>query len=261
MKRIMMLILPILCITTVLSAVDYTAETERIRQEMTNRKNPNITQETHPTIYNLFKKLAKKAHITMPRYITVYREEYRWTDDNGFQHEGMMNPDAYVDVLGDMYVSGKILTTLSYEEIEGLVAVAVAAKALERPVKTAATGVGSFVLFTAALNGLFKTSGANDTLAPAAALSLFPSIFAAVIYSNNTQKKVDLYATKLTDRQNVINSIKALVKLTDSYIKEDIFSRLGNALHLKGIYRTLFYPVRAYTSEERIAYLENELKL
>jgi hypothetical protein len=84
------------------------------------------------------------------------------------------------------------------------------------------------------------------------------ALLAAHLYDNNLQKTIDLAATRLTDTPKVIAGIAALSKMTDNYVKENLLSRLAGALNLKPLLRTLFYPVRAFTTEERIAYLEQE---
>ena len=242
-----------------------------MRQEVITRNNPNITEHTHPTLYNLVKELAEKAQIAMPRYISLYDGEYTWVDENGNTHKGMHDIGASVDVLGDMYLCKKIILNLPYKTVEGIVACAIAEKALNVRVKTAGVGFGIWgaalsyaiandvklgsVPFETRVGGRYVSVAHRSTMEVAFPLSIMFAILAAKVYSNNVQKDVDLKAMKLTDAQNVVDGIKGASQATEAYVKENIFSRLTPEI-LKQAWRIVFYPIRAYTPEERIAYVE-----
>jgi hypothetical protein len=85
---------------------------------------------------------------------------------------------------------------------------------------------------------------------------IVPAMITTKIVGNNLQKQVDTQAADLTNPRQVIQGIKALGKLEDKYIKENFLSRIAAALKLKDICNVIFYPIRAYTPQERIQYLQ-----
>lgn len=266
-------LLSILSMSAILCASDYDNLTYLVRKEMATHNNPNLSLETHPTVYSMVRELAEKANVTMPKYITLYGAEYDMVARYGTVHRNVHEIKAHVDILGDLYICREILTILPYQDIEGIVAIAMAEKAINQPAKLAVTGVTTFGLTVTAvyllnkyrklgIGSFFNSGNCDQDLENRIVLAFLalitPALLTTKIHANNLQKTIDLDATELTDSQNVINGIKGLSKITDTYVKENVFSRIATALDLKKIYNTLFYPVRAFTSEERIAYLEQE---
>lgn len=249
-----------------------------LRNELASHSNPNLTQETHPTIYNMVQELTTKANVPMPRYITVFNAECTVVYE-GTSRRVVRDMEAYVDVLGDLYICYEVLANLSYEEIEGVIAIAIAEKAQNRAAKVALTSVGIFGLTLASVYGLNKhydwelgstimnnynkyhcRQDRDDLVKGVAGLLILPSVITACVLSSNLQKEIDFKAAQLTDIQSVRNGLKALRKLKESYVKESFLSRIATMLNLKTIANTVLYPIRSYTSEERIGYLEKELE-
>lgn len=242
-----------------------------LHSEIAQQTTKHVTQEAQPILYNLVKKLCSKAGVTMPRYISIFTTAYNVVDKYGTVQTANQPINAYVDALGDLYICRELLTDLSYNQIKGILAVAIAEKAENRPVQTAALGFGVFGLTAGSviyankkyqLNlGSFmferhRSCREENGFDSARAVMMAPSLITCSIFYNHLQKKIDLKAAQLTKPQHVIDGITAIEKIQDAYYKEDIFSRAAAALHLTSIANTLLYPVRAYTSAERIAYLE-----
>jgi hypothetical protein len=78
------------------------------------------------------------------------------------------------------------------------------------------------------------------------------------IISNRLQKTDDKTAVNITEKQYIINGIRALVKLKKEYIRESDLGRLFSTLKLTPVLKSLFYPIRASTPEERINYLQEQ---
>ncbi len=249
-----------------------------LRNELASHNNPHLTQETHPTIYTMVQELSTKANVPMPRYISLFNAEYTVIID-GNSRRMVRDMEAYVDVLGDLYICYEVLANLSYEEIEGVIAIAIAEKAENRAAKVTLTGVGAFGLTCASVYGLnnyydlglgskvmssYKASHCRqdrDDIVKTVVVALtLPAIITACVLSSNLQKEIDFKAAELTDIKSVRNGLKALRKLKDSYVKESALSRIATMLNLKTIVNTVLYPVRSYTSEERIDYLDRELE-
>lgn len=246
-------------------------KTEALHAEAKERKNPNITEKTHPVLYGMVKDLINKAKISMPKYITLHDAEGSAVDENGQVHKTANNITVWVDMLGDLYICREIVTDLSYEEAQGVIAVAIAEKAQNKSIKLGVVGVGTFAA-TAALmyyackdnNIISRFVFGNDVCCRDREnrmkllfySMLIPSFLTTAAVSNNLQKQVDLDAVALTDADQIIGGIKGLARLEETYVKENVFSRMANALNLKSIFNTIFYPVRSFTQEERLQYLE-----
>lgn len=245
-------------------------KTEELHNEAKSHKNPNLTEQTHPLFYNMVKDLSARAHVAMPRYITVYDAQQIVVPEHGGNLEKVAcEMTAWVDLLGDLYLCHEILTDLSYEEVEGIVAVAVAEKAKNKPLQLATVGVGTFgamVALVYCLNSyynlrLFDHHHSGDGLVTLFALvTVMPTVLITKIVSNNLQKQIDIEASHITTIQEVIRGIEAICRLEETYSKENIFSRIASMLKLKSIYNTLFYPIREFTPEERVQYLQDLVK-
>ncbi|MCL5875177.1 MAG: hypothetical protein M1114_01765 [Candidatus Dependentiae bacterium] len=254
-------------------------KTNALRQEIASCGNPNLTQETHPIIYNMVQELTAKGNVPTPRYITMFDAEYTRISEHGVAYRVVRDMKAYVDLLGDLYICHEVLANLSYEEIEGVIAIAIAEKAQNRAAKVALAGTGTFGLTLASVYGLNKQynlqlgstvmksynayhcrQDRDDLFKAVAGLLILPSLITSIVLSNNLQKEIDLRAARLTDIRNVRNGIKALRKLKESYVKESVLSRIATMLNLKTIANTISYPIRSYSSEERIDYLDKELE-
>lgn len=250
----------ILSISTVLSAADYTSLTEALHQEVAVHTHPNINKKTHPILFAMIQQLADKALIDVPRYVTLYEGEYTFVDDHGGVHKGMHNLDANANIVGDLYISRKILLVAPYQTIEGIVARAVAEKAVKRSLKGFGVGLAGGTIAGIASGHIITFRNRLDVVPAQILLGMTSALFAGLLYDNHVQKQVDLLAAKLTDPQNVIDGIKAADEVDESYTKHNLISRFIDACNLRGICNTVFYPIRAYTSTERIAYLEQAAK-
>jgi hypothetical protein len=261
--------------STYLVCSDY--RTEALHEEVKSKKNPILTRDTHPVVYAMVENLAAAAGINMPRYISVYDAEGMVVTRSGMIYKVTKDINAWVDVAGDLHICQEILTDLPYDVVEGIVAVAIAEKVSNKPAKLAAVGVGTFAATVAGVYGLNKMydlklgsllssifydryscySAKQDALEGLFFLLILPALLAVNVAANNLQKSIDIKATEFIGTQQVIDGIKGRVKLKDMYSKENIFSRIANALQLKSIYNFLFYPVRAYTEDERVQYLSS----
>jgi hypothetical protein len=272
MNKIALLAL-LICSAPVVCADTFENITEALHFEASSHENPNLTEETHPILYAMVQDLTAAAHIDMPRYITVHGAKKLFVTRNGIAYKRAQNITAWVDIMGDLHICREILTNLSHEEVKGIVAVAIAQKAKNIPAKLAVVGVSSVVGTIALLYFLNKTYNVNpcsplypphepyyhaqeDREEALAFLILAPTLLAMKITSNLLQKSIDIKATQLTNPHHVIGGIKGLCKLEETYIKEGFFSRIASALKLKAIYNIVFYPIRAFTPEERVCYLE-----
>ncbi len=249
--------------------------------EAASNDNPNLTQETHPLLYNMIKSLADEAHITMPRYITVYPAVGSKIGNNGRVIRSANEITAWIDLIGDMYICHDALTNLSYEEVEGMVSLAIAESLNNKPLKLFLIGASTFVATCVAVYALNRyyelnlgwvfniddkysgfnyksykyTKHKNEVLEGALTLMLVPSAISVAVAANNFQKAIDNHAAQLTSSDQVIKAIKSIRNLEERYFKESLGSRIVSALKLKELFNIIFYPVRPYTSEERIEYL------
>lgn len=261
-------------------------KTKALHVEVAAQSHYNITKESHPILFDIVHRLVTRAGISMPRYITIFGAEYTITDKDGFTYRCVRGMKSYVDVMGDLYICREILKNLSYDEIEGVVAVAIAEKLINKPLKLVETGVGTFAATLTSLYYLNKKYNLNlgsllqahrpscrnsyycschedreDAVKVLAAFLTIPVCTVTKVKSNYLQKRIDIDATKLTATQNVINGIMGIEKVQEMYAKESMISRIASALYLKEIWNAFIYPVRAFTAQERVAYLselENE---
>jgi hypothetical protein len=272
MKKTMVLLISLICINTFF-ADNSANRTQMLHYEAISHKNPNITEKTHPVLYAMIQRLAAAADVAMPRYITLHGAECAVVDQNGIVRRASNDITAWTDGLGDMHICYELLTDLSYEEIEGIVAIALAEKKEHKPVKLLTVGAltfGATVALVCCLNheyglhlGSFLFSETNnpnpeDLLKAFLCGMVIPALVATKLASNNLQKKIDFTAAQLAPISHVIDGIRARLRLERSYFKEGLLSRIAAALHLRSIYNILFYPVRAFTDEERIDYLQNK---
>lgn len=259
-------------------AQTYSARTNALRSEIVAHNNPNLTAETHPTFYGMVESLVIKAQVPMPRYITMFNAEYAVVSpDTGAVSREVHDMDAYVTLLGDLYICRELFLDLSYEEIEGVVALAFAEKKMGKPTKLACIAAGTVAVTAASLYCLNKyyelrlgTSFFSDEYYHQShcmrrrgngaellvGLCIVPSLITTKIFANHLQKQIDIDATRITDVQRVISAIKGICKVTDAYVQEGFLSRIAGQLNLKRVWNMVFYPIRAFTPEERIAYLE-----
>ncbi len=273
MKKL--LLSAICCLAISMSLTAAPDKTEALRAEVKTSKNPNITKETHPVLYDMVQELAIAANIPMPRYVTIHEAQTCMVMKDGTVHKSAANNvTAWVNALGDVHICDAILTDLSYQEVKGIVAVAIAESAHKKPSKLFKVGACTFLTTLVGLYALNKTydlklgsmyfgndgyrsyGDKREDIKSAIWLTLAPALITTKLVSNNMQKHIDFKAAKLTNVDQVITGIKALQKLEDTYVKENWLSRVADMLCLKQIFNTIFYPVRAFTPEERVAYLE-----
>jgi len=257
-------------------ASDHIDKTPAIRSEVSAHNNPNLTKDTHPVIYEMVQELVAKAGTTMPKYITTYSAETAVVAPrSGVVRAEVLDILAYIDAIGDLYICKEILTDLSYEEIRGIVAIAVAEKSTKSAIKLASIAVGTFgatlaavyclnkcydlKLGTIAWKGVRSTYTSDDALDVVQAILFVLATPAAIVTklaSNNFQKKIDIEAAHITEVTSVIDGLESLQNLQEKYRKENIVSRIAEMLRLKSIYNTVFYPIRASTVGERVDYLK-----
>jgi len=271
-------------------------KTDSLHHEVGTYDQPHLTQENHPTIYDMVDRLVKKAGTSMPRYITTDSAQRTFVDSYGGVHRYTEDMETSFDLFGDLYISREILTNLSYEEIEGVIAIAIAEQAINKARKMTLLGTGIYTAELVSLYALnryydlglgsglwniakgcpeteikrfgrttfnvthdrFDGHTAFNMLTAIGALTLVPSLISVKLLSNNLQKQTDLDAAKLVGAQNVIRGAVALHALQEQYTKENIFSRLVSILKLKEISDRVFYPIRAYNLEERVRYLSEQ---
>lgn len=257
-------------------ANDNEAKTVLIHSEIATHKNPNITVETHPALYTLVKELVDKAGIGMPKYISTFNREYLENTSNGL-YSTQATIQAYVDVFGDIHICKEILTDLSYPEIEGIIATAIAEKISNKPVKqafTAVTTLGAVLASLYILNKIYDlkigtflynfiqpshcSHDQADAIQMLVGIMAIPPVIAMSLVSNSLQKQIDVKATTLTNTENVIKGIAGIKKLQKAYAKNNFFTRIAATLKLKKIMNVITYPVRASTPKERIGYLKTE---
>ena len=180
---------------------------------------------------------------------------------------------------GDLHICYEVLEHATYDEINGIIALAIAEKSINKPEKIALTGFATFgttLLLIYLLNKQYKLglgSGIINTLndkyfcerenfiQSIIFFLIAPSLLTTKLVSNYLQKRIDLKAAKLVTAQDIVDGLKRIFKIKESYFKENIVSRIASALKLKTIANTIFYPIRAFTFEERISYLEKEAVL
>ncbi len=266
-------------------------KTDLLRAEVATKSNIHITQETHPTLYALVQDMTSRARIAMPKYITLYDVFYSVVDkDTGRVNRVAHNMSTSIDIVGDMYICSELLTTLSYDEARSALALVVAEKLLDKNIKMAVAGIGSFVSAATALFSFNKyydldlfgprynradysycnsynsynqrvyypvsRQERSEDIKALVYLTFIPAFVAAGIVAQNMQKSIDLKAAELVGAENIINYIKTRDKIQDTYSKESLLSRLFSGTIIAKICSIAFYPIRAYSSEERISYLQ-----
>lgn len=255
--------------------------TAALHAEVASRGNPRVTKETYPILYSLIEGLASNAGIKMPRNINVYTCEGTYTQKNGVGYKIVLDIDSSVDLIGDISICQELIMGLTYEELEGLLAVNIAKIANEDGGVIAVSAITTFGATLAALyalnkyydlelgskfleevsyNSRYRCHHDNESLVKGVcALLVLPAAIVAQIVSNNLQKNADIKATEISNADNVIDGISALHKFKKSYFRDTLGSRLSSALKLKKAFRLIFYPVRSFTAKERIGYLKKSV--
>jgi hypothetical protein len=250
--------------------------TQTIRDEFNSHTNTNITVDTHPTLYSMVKRLTEKSGVPMPRYISIHNSAYTRLTRNGIAVQERAKICAYMSLLGDLCIYQELLTDLSYNDIEGCLALAIAEGYSKKPLKLAKAGLGTFGATIASIWYLNKAynlrigsfldeallqgpaCNRNDNLEAIMFLLFLPTAVATKLYANHLQKQVDLDAVKIVDKEKVVQAINNIKRINDNYKKEDFAYRIISALKLREIFDTVFYPIRSYTDEERVGYLRRE---
>ena len=238
-------------------AHDTMQKTEAIRREITEHDNPNLTQVTHPVIYGMVQELAALAGVPMPRYITTYSAKNAFLQVDFMQDQeariekSFSNILAYTDLLGDLYICREILTDMSYADIRGIVALAIAEKMTQSHVKITTAILGSIGASIAALYYGIKNPD------PKLVMGAFvvPPLIAAQICSNYFRKANDMSARQIIGRDQLVHAIKSLKNIQERYIKENSIIRIATILKMTDFFNCIFYPIRPYTDKERINYL------
>ena len=100
--------------------------TQAIKDEFKGHTNTNITEDTHPTLYSMVKRLTEKSGVPMPRYISIYNSAYTKVLNNGVAVQERAKICAYMNFLGDLCIYKELLNDLSYDDLEGCIALAIA---------------------------------------------------------------------------------------------------------------------------------------
>ena len=243
----------------------------------------NISKETHPALYGMIQRIATAASVSMPRYIKLFTAKQTETHYNKYTHTGTMYTvfksfESYVDVMGDLYICYEFFMNASYNEIEGTIALAIAEKAINKPLKLIATGTGTLATVLTCLYCFNKKYELHlgELFFPRARdcffyytrdrkdrIETFITIFMVLpicvttrLAANYYQKKTDLEAAKLTTANHISEAILRIEKVKEKFTKENAISRIMTALKLKEAWNTLSYPIRAFTPEERVSYLQ-----
>ncbi len=268
--NIRILIIALLLVGNV-SAHNTASLTQALHKEIANCKHQNLNEQDHPTIFKLVRALTTQAHTSMPQYISTFSANGNMVLNNGSVHRTVSTINAYFDLLGDLHICHDILTDLSYDEIQGIIAVAIAKNMLTLKVVVASCAtLGSTVGLCYFLNK-YLNLGLESTIADIFTSSrltetdkqnillcsiILPIFITCRMSSNYLQKSTDMKAATIADTNRVIDGIIGLQKVREKYIKENFFSRIAKKLNIKKVCDILFYPVRSFNDEERIAYLK-----
>jgi hypothetical protein len=245
------------CMSLNLLSADTNGElTQALHQEAAARKNPIITEHTHPIFYTMVKRLSETASLTMPRTIKLHDAQLIGVSTSGYVVKAVGKIGAWMDVAGDLFICKEILTELSYEEVESVVLVALARK--EPAINSRIGSIAAATFFATAGLMCFKWRSfvfSDADFMARFAVVLLPSIFcssiAMGIAENYAQKDIDRKAAQLLSSQRIIEGIQARTRLEETYI--DTKANAG----LSKFFERLFYPVRACTDDERIGYLSS----
>ncbi|HEB41855.1 MAG TPA: hypothetical protein ENI08_02425 [Candidatus Dependentiae bacterium] len=255
----------------------------------------NITKETHPALYSMIQRIATAASVPMPQYIRFFTAQQTETHYNKYTHTGTMytafkNFESYVNIMGDLYICHEVFVNSSYDEIEGIIALALAEKANNKPLKLIATGASTLATvltssyylnkkYNLNLGELFfpdhfsyyvessrtkiKIFSAQDKedriLAFTVLFMILPTLITTRLAANYLRKKTDLEAAKLTTANHISEAILRIEKVKEKFTQENVISRIMSALKLKTAWNTLSYPFRSFTPEERVSYLGQTL--
>lgn len=248
-----------------------------LRAELAGYDKPNLSPETQPALFALVAELSEKAGVSAPRYISMYDAIYYTTSRDGGPIQARLRPiGAYIDVTGDLHICIDVLKMLSYDEIRGVLALGLAGKAQNVPVKLAKTFIATFISTIALEIYWLKThpefrqashEWATDTSRTPAdykdmlnliiGTALIPSFITTGLYSNNLQKSVDFKAADIAEAKNIIKGIQGVARITASYQKEGLWSRYAPE-SLKKACDVLFYHIRPFNDDERMAYLSEK---
>ncbi|MGB8467515.1 MAG: hypothetical protein WCE21_00775 [Candidatus Babeliales bacterium] len=290
----------LLC-ATITSYASEDAKTIALHAEITAQDGDEVivTDKTAPTLCNLIREVAQELSVKMPRYIKLYNFEYYYaythgTTNNGFynstttMHKGYRTVGAATMMFGDIQICKQLIAGLSYNEIRGVIAVALAAEVPGIMGKEAAAGLLVVALTAWWSYDVYKTYG--KTVFPPAnrthysntdtgefaynmenitatlyrtvlfgEFGMLATLISAAIAGNliykYTQKKIDLAAARAIGKEAVVSGIEGVEKVKESLFEEGVFSRMLKDMRLKSFIDRLTYPVRAYTPEERIAYV------
>lgn len=238
-------------------------------REMATNKNPHISAQTHPTLYATVENLVEKTGAAKPRYISLFNAEYTRVRD-GYTEQGVHEINAYVDVLGDLHICSELLTNLSSEEVEVLITRALVERTESKPAILFGTAAVTYIVAFIGLYTLMSKAwnvntgyhyshmhwrDRDDFYKVLITLPAIPAAWATKIVANNLEKQTDITTATITSPELVINGIQGQDRVTEIYDKQNFFARIADALKLREIRNFIFYPIRAYTTEERVAYL------
>jgi len=267
-KKLLMYATLLTCSSTNIYAHDLT---KSLHKEATKKDNPIATAKTHPTLYRMIQKKADVLNSDMPTAIKLYNARSQVVLDNGRVVTNIQYIGVWTDFLGDLHICKEVLADLTYEEVESLITIALAEKKYNLPITLVKAWLASFAATCAAtykLNNHYKLElskymfgddhslkNQEDSIKFFMMLLAMPASFVTKIVSNNSQKTIDKAAAKVIGNDRVIAAIEARKDLEASYVTSGVLESLGEALHLRGIYNVVFYPIRQFTDEERISYL------
>lgn len=257
--------------STILSS-DGLGTIDAIRQEIATHNNPIATKDTHPALWVLVEKISQAAEVSIPKYITLHEAQPVLVVNNNNVSLEEPNVTAWSNVLGDLYICKEILMTLSQEEVEGIIALAISERKMNRPVKIGGT---FFLTWAGVLAAMYASKeyvswerfffgdhnsgqGARlDNFNELMGWTTLPAGLISYLVSVNLQKQVDLKATDIVGVENVIKGIEGLDKLEKTYIQENFLTRVLTMLQLKDMCQYVSYPIRSFTPEERVSYLKS----
>jgi hypothetical protein len=232
--------------------------TQALHHEAETRKNPIITEYTHPIFYTMVKRHSKTASLTMPRTLKVHDAQLTGVSNSGYVVKAVGKIGAWMDVAGDLFICKAILTELSYEEVESVVLVAFARKEKTIDSKIGSIAAATFLATAASVcfkwrSFIFSDADFMARFAVVFLPSIFCSSIAMGIAENYAQKDIDHKAAQHLSSQRIIEGIQAWTCLEETYVDTKANASLSK------FFEKLFYPVRAYTDAERIGYLSSAL--
>lgn len=231
--------------------------TQALHVETISLKSSPLKKETCPILFALLSRLTEAADVAMPQRISVHNAEYTKVDKKtGIIEKRISYIRTYLDIFGDLVIYREIFDNCSYQEFEGILAIAIAEKANDKTTKQILAGVGTVAATVLVGLGLKKYShfslAYHQVIGGGIHFGFYPAWLVSAAVGRCVQKTSTINALTLTNPAYVRDGVKALSRIREMYYRPTTVEKAFALLDLRKVHEAVGRSLSENNPEETL---------